>query len=115
MKQRFDQLEREVLAAIHKERAADRLLGPRERIKKQFNLPDQLPAQNSPGPSVPVLSLAHWPEDVPSIVVVNRGGMGLRIPEVLFTYLYRQGSLAADDWRTVNTFLVQSGMEPEPL
>src|SRR5262249_11547724 len=44
LRQRWDQLERQALDAIHKQRTTEVLLTPRERIKKRLNLPRALPA-----------------------------------------------------------------------
>jgi hypothetical protein len=114
-KQRLDQLERKALEAIHKERAAETLLTPRERIKKRLNLPQELPGDYGADGSVPVLSPLRKADAVPWVVVVNNVGIGVNMPHVLFEYLYRQRPVSADDQRVINDALVQWGLGPESL
>src|SRR5262245_34289451 len=56
---------------LQRERAAEALLTPRERIKKRLNLPTELPADYRADESVPVLAPVHKIAAVPMIVVVN--------------------------------------------
>jgi hypothetical protein len=111
----LDQLERQALEAIHRERAAEALLTPWERIKKRLNLPRRLPTDYRADESVPVLSPLRKRDHVPLVVVVNNGGIGIKMPRVLFAYLYRQCSLTPDDQKVINDSLVQWGLDPESL
>jgi hypothetical protein len=114
-KQRLDQLERKALEAIQRERASERLLTPRERIKKRLNLPSELPADYRADESVLVLSPLRKHDAVPLVVVVNNVGIGINMPRVLFEYLYRQRSLTTDDQHVINDSLAQWGLDPESL
>jgi len=113
--QKLDQIERQALEAIRKERVAEALLTPRERIKKRLNLPNQLPADYRSDSAAPVLSLAHAADDPSWLVVVNNVGISLKMPRVLFEYLYRPRPLTADDRRVIHDFLVQYRLDPESL
>jgi hypothetical protein len=111
----LDQLERNALEAIHRERAAEALLTPWERIKKRLNLPRELPADYRADESVPVFSPLRKRDNVPLVVVVNNVGIGIKMPRVLFAYLYRQCSLTPDDQQVINDSLVQWGLDPDSL
>jgi hypothetical protein len=115
LRQIVDRIQREALEAVQRERAAEALLTPRERIKKRLNLPGELPADYSADKSVPVLSPVVKDDTVFMVVVINNVGIGLDMPRILFAYLYRQGSLTADDRRVINRCLVQWGLDPESL
>jgi hypothetical protein len=115
LKERLDQIERQALEAIHKERVAEALLTPRERIKKRLNLPRDLPADYRADGSVPVLSPVSKADAVPRVVVVNNVGIGINMPRVLFEYLYRQRPPTAEDQRVINDALPQWGLDPESL
>jgi hypothetical protein len=112
MERRCDQLEREALAALRQERAAEQLLPPRERIKNRLNLPTELSAESRAKESVPVLSPPRNPKGVSMVVVVNRVGIGIGMPQVLFEYLYGHRSLTSDDWDVINHYLLECGLEP---
>jgi hypothetical protein len=115
LRQRLDQLERQALDAIHKQRAAEALMTPRERIKTRLNLPRDLPADYRADGSVPVLSPAHQAVAVPSVVIVNNVGIGLKMPRVLFEYLYCHRPPTADDQPVINDALANWGLGPESL
>jgi hypothetical protein len=116
LKRRWDQLEREALEAIHKERAAERLLTPRARIKKGLKLPGELPLDYKADESVPVLAPDRPGDDAgPTVLVVNQVGIGLRIPQVLFQYLYQLKTPTAAEWKVINDFLLQWGLDPVPI
>jgi hypothetical protein len=112
LRQFLDQRMRDALETIHRERAADALLTPRERIKKRLNLPAALPADYQADKSVLVLTPVGG-DAVPRVVVVNNMGIGINMPRALFAYLYRQRSPTAEDQQVINDFLVQSGLSPE--
>ena len=95
------------------ERAAEELLTPRERVKKRLNLPSELPVNYRADESVPVLSQIHCDDAVPQVVVVNKGRMGIKMPCVLFEYLYRQCPVAANEQQLISDFLAQWGLDPE--
>jgi hypothetical protein len=113
LRQILDRIDRKWTDALQRERAAEALLAPRERIKKRLNLPAELPADYRADPPVPVFSPAHLRDAVPMIVGVNNVGIGINMPLVLFEYLYRQRPLAAEDQRVINESLAQWGLEPE--
>jgi hypothetical protein len=115
LKQILDRLQREGLEAIRKERAAEALLTPKERIKKRLNLPSELPPGYRADESAPVLSPARTGSAAPVVVVVNNVGIGISMPGVLFEYLYRQYSPTADEEQVINSSLVQWGLDPESL
>src|SRR5262249_4913539 len=114
LQQILDQIDRKWTSALHQERAAEALLTPRERIKKRLNLPAELPADyDRADQPISVLSPAPIASPVPTIVVVNNVGIGLRMPRVLYEYLYRQRPLTTEDQRVINESLAQWGLEPE--
>jgi hypothetical protein len=115
LQQMLDQIDRKAMEAIQNERTAEALLTPRERIKKRLNLPRELSADYRADESVPVLSPGRKRDAVPLVVVVNNVGIGIRIPRVLFEYLYRQCSLTTDDQHVINDALMQWGLNPESL
>jgi hypothetical protein len=116
MLRHLDQLERDALEAIQKDRAAEQLLTPRDRIKKRFHLPAELPADYKADESIPMLTFAGVNDGtVPMVVIANPAGTGVRFPQVLIEYLYRGRSPTADDRKVINNFLTKMGMEPEPI
>jgi hypothetical protein len=115
LQQILDRIDRKWTDVLHRERAAEALLTPRERIKKRLNLPTELPADYRADESVPVLSPVHKSAAVPMIVVVNNVGIGVNMPRILFEYLYRQHPLTPADQRVINDYLQRWGLGPESL
>jgi hypothetical protein len=97
------------------EREAEQALAPCERIKKHLNLPSALPAGYKADESIPWLAPARPIDGVPMVTVVNRVGIGVQIPQVLFDYLYRDRSLTADDKRVITESCLQWGFDPGPI
>ena len=115
LQQIVDRIDRKWTEALQRERAAEALLTPRERLKKRLNLPTELSADYRAADFVPVLSPVRKGNAVPMLVVVNNVGVGINVPLVLFEYLYRQGPVSADDQRVINDSLQQWGLGPESL
>jgi hypothetical protein len=102
----------ELKQRMAEDREAEKLLAPRDLIKKRLNLPDELPSAYKASESIPVLSSMHPLDDVPMVTVENRAGIGLKIPQVLFDYLYRDRSLTADDKKRITLACMQWGFDP---
>jgi hypothetical protein len=113
LRQILDRIDRKWTDVLQRERAAEELLTPRERLKKRLNLPTELPADSRAKGPVPVLSPARNDDTVPMTVVVNNVGIGINMPHVLFGFLYRQRQLTAADQLVINTFLERLGLQPE--
>ena len=62
-----------------------------------------------------MLSPARQADAVPSVVVVNNVGICLKMPRVLFEYLYCQRPPTTDDQRVINDALASWGVGPESL
>jgi hypothetical protein len=113
LQQILDRIDRKWTDALQRDRAANALLTPRERLKKRLNLPTELPDDYRAEESVPVLSPVRKDNAVSMTAVVNNVGIGITMPRVLFEYLYRQYPLAVDDQLVINESLKQWGLEPE--